>query len=309
MSIVEQLATYGPTSSAAALSPAEASEYCRRLATTHYENFSVIGRLLPRELRRHVYHIYAYCRWADDLSDEIGDPARSLELLDWWERELRACYGSSTQEAARHPVFVALKETIREFAIPQQPFLDLLTAFRQDQRQTRYATFDELVGYCGGSADPVGRLVLYLGRCCDAERAALSDSICTGLQLANFWQDVSRDFAIGRIYIPQEDLARFGVAEAELTRAPASANLRKLLEFEVDRAEQWLRRGLPLVDLMPRGLAGDVWLFAHGGLKILAKIRRLDYDVVTRRPKVSKLDQALLLVGCLWRNRFGGSRA
>lgn len=309
MSIVEQLETYGPTSTAAVLSPAEASEYCRRLATTHYENFSVIGRLLPRELRRHVYHIYAYCRWADDLSDEIGDPARSLELLDWWERELRACYADTARPAVRHPVFVALEETIREFAIPPQPFLDLLTAFRQDQRQTRYGTFDELVGYCRGSADPVGRLVLYLGRCCDAERAALSDSICTGLQLANFWQDVRRDFAIGRVYIPQEDLARFGVSEEDLTRAPASAKLRALLKFEVDRAEDWLRRGLPLVDLMPRGLAGDVWLFAHGGLKILAKIRRLDYDVMSRRPKVSKLDQAVLLVGCLWRNRFGGSRA
>jgi len=305
MSIVEQLATLGPTSTAAAPSLAEASEYCRRLATTHYENFSVIGRLLPRELRRHVYRIYAYCRWADDLSDEVGDPVRSLELLEWWERELRACYAGE----ARHPVFVALAETIHEFAIPPEPFLALLAAFKQDQRQTRYETFDELVGYCRGSADPVGRLVLYLGRCCDDERAALSDLICTGLQLANFWQDVRRDFAIGRVYIPREDLERFAVTEAELTQAPASAGLRKLLKFEVDRAEEWLRRGLPLVERMPRAISGDVWLFAQGGLKILAKIRRLDYDVVSRRPKVSKLDQALLLVGCMWRNTFGGSRA
>jgi len=305
MSIVDQLATLGPASTAAVPSRAEASEYCRRLATTHYENFSVIGRLLPRALRRHVYHIYAYCRWADDLSDEVGDPERSLELLEWWERELRACYAGE----ARHPVFVALEGTIREFAIPPEPFLALLEAFKQDQRQTRYATFDELVGYCRGSADPVGRLVLYLGRCCDPERAALSDSICTGLQLANFWQDVCRDFAIGRVYIPQEDLLRFGVGEEELTQAPASKNLRALLKFEVDRAEEWLRRGLPLVELMPRSLSGDVWLFAQGGLKILTKIRRLDYDVVTSRPKVSKLDQALLLVGCMWRNAFGGSAA
>lgn len=303
MSIVEQLATYGPSGTAARPSPAEASEYCRRLATSHYENFSVIGWLLPRELRRHVYHIYAYCRWADDLSDEVGDPARSLELLAWWERELRACYAGD----ARHPVFVALEETIHEFAIPAEPFLELLRAFQQDQRKTRYETFDELVGYCRGSADPVGRLVLYLGRACDDERVALSDSICTGLQLANFWQDIVRDFAIGRVYIPQEDLDRFEVVEAELTHAPASVNLRRLLKFEVDRAEEWLQRGLPLVERMPRALAGDVWLFAQGGLKILAKIRRLDYDVVSRRPKVSKLDQLQLLLGCLWRNRFGAS--
>ncbi|MCE9604812.1 MAG: squalene synthase HpnC [Planctomycetia bacterium] len=303
--IVEQLATYGPGGTAGVPAPAEASEYCRRLATSHYENFSVVGRLLPRELRRHVYHIYAYCRWADDLSDEVGDPERSLALLAWWEEELRACYAGE----ARHPVFVALAATIREFEIPPDPFLDLLVAFRQDQRRTRYETFDELVGYCKNSADPVGRLVLYLGRACDDERAALSDSICTGLQLANFWQDVTRDFAIGRVYLPQEDLVRFGVVEQELTHSPASMNLRALLKFEVERAEAWLQRGLPLVDRMPRALAGDVWLFAQGGLKILAKIRRLDYDVVSRRPKVSKLDQLQLLVGCLWRNRFGGSKA
>jgi squalene synthase HpnC len=301
-SLLDELAAFGPAGTADAPSPDEARAYCARLATSHYENFSVASRLLPRELRPHFYNVYAYCRWADDLADETGDPARSLELLDWWQEQLDGCYAG----AARHPVFIALEETIREFSIPREPFARLLTAFRQDQTTPRYETFEQLLGYCRNSADPVGRLVLYLGRCHDDLRGDLSDAVCTGLQLANFWQDVARDRAKGRTYLPQEDLRRFGVDDADLDRMATTSVLRKLLEFEVDRADDYLRRGLPLVGLMPRGLSGDVWLFIQGGLRVLDKIRALDYDVLRVRPKVSKLDQIRLLVGCVWRNKFAG---
>ncbi|MGC3972679.1 MAG: squalene synthase HpnC [Pirellulales bacterium] len=305
-SLAAELPKYGPEGTAAPPSPAEAEAYCKRLATSHYENFVVAGVLVPRALRRHFYNVYAYCRWSDDLADEVGDAERSLQLLAWWEAELQACYAGQT----RHPVFTALRGTIDEFRIPPEPFLNLLAAFRQDQRQTRYASFDDLLGYCRNSADPVGRLVLYLARRHDAPLLPWSDAICTGLQLANFWQDVARDLAKGRIYLPQDDLARFGVAESELANSSASPAVRRLLEFEVERAEQLLRSGLPLVDAVPRELAGSIWMFAHGGLKILEKIRRQDFDVLARRPKVSKLDQFRLLAGCLWRNKLrgGGSR-
>lgn len=291
--LIDELARYGPNGTAAAPSPAEARAYCRRLATSHYENFTVVGILCPRALRQHFSNVYAYCRWADDLADETGDPERSAELLHWWGDELRACYAGDV----RHPVFTALAETIAEFDIPPEPLLDLLAAFEQDQTKTRYATFEELLGYCRNSADPVGRLVLYLGRAFDAERAALSDAVCTGLQLANFWQDVRRDRAKGRVYLPQESLQRFGVAEETLDAAAAAPAFRQLLRFEVDRAETLLRSGLPLIDRLPRNLAGSVWLFARGGLKILDKIRRLDYDVLARRPVVSKFDRLGLLIG------------
>jgi squalene synthase HpnC len=303
-SFLEDLDRFGPDRSAAAPSVATAEAYCRRLAETHYENFIVASRLLPRALRRHFYHVYAYCRWADDLADETGDRARSLKLLDWWERELDECYAGR----ARHPVFVALRATIDEFEIPSEPFRDLLTAFRQDQTTTWYATFDELLGYCRNSANPVGRLVLYLGRCHDERRGALSDAVCTGLQLANFWQDVARDRNKGRVYLPQDGMARYGVVDADLDRPHTTPELKYLLRFETSRAEEFLRRGLPLVDDLPRALACDIWLFVQGGLRILHKIRAIDYDVLARRPEVSKLDQARLLAGCVRRKFFGSRR-
>lgn len=293
----DELERYGPEAKVEPPTPQESRRYCQRLAESHYENFTVASRLLPRGLRQHVCNVYAYCRWADDLADEIGDPQRSLALLDWWEGQLDACYSGK----AVHPVFVALAETIREFDIPREPFGDLLTAFRQDQRTTRYETFDELLGYCRCSADPVGRLVLYLGRCCTPERARRSDSICTGLQLANFWQDVARDWARGRIYLPLADCRRFGFDEADFARQEADDRFRRLLAFEVDRAERHLLDGLPLAAEMPRGLRLPVALFAQGGLVTLKAIRRQDYDVWTRRPTVSKLDKLRLALGC-WRH-------
>ena len=257
--------------------------------------------LLPRRLRQHFFNVYAYCRWADDLGDETGDRQQSLALLQWWENQLHDCYAGRTT----HPVFVALIETIRQFDIPVDPFLDLLVAFRRDQQVTRYESFDQLLDYCRYSANPVGRLVLHLGQCCTANRARLADSICTGLQLANFWQDVARDFDIGRIYLPRDDCRRLGYTESDFAARRCNDAFRRLLAEEVTRAEQWLRRGLPLVDLVPRELRLDVALFAQGGLAVLDAIRRRGYDVWTYRPEVSKLNKVRLLAKCWWRLRGG----
>src|SRR5262245_5403791 len=195
------LARFGPTTRTRTVSLSEAQSYCARLARTHYENFAVATFLLPRRLQRPFHSVYAYCRWADDLADETGGGPRALELLRWWRHELLRCYDG----IARHPVMVALRPTIEKFRIPPQPFLDLLFAFEQDQLVKRYATYDQLLNYCRYSANPVGRLVLYLCGAYDEERAVLSDHVCTGLQLANFWQDVARDLGIGRVYLPEED--------------------------------------------------------------------------------------------------------
>ena len=301
-SFAAELELYGPKAvQPKGLSAAQSRRYCRQLARRHYENFTVASWLLPRRLKEHFYHVYAYCRWADDLADETGDPAASLTLLDWWEDQLRECYRGRT----RHPVFVALSETIDRFQIPAEPFADLLVAFRQDQRVTRYETFDDLLRYCRYSANPVGRLVLCLGRCHDAERAGPADAICTGLQLANFWQDVAADWDRGRIYLPRADRDRWGYDESMFTQRLANQPFRRLMAAEVDEAERWLRRGLPLVGMVPRELRLDVALFLHGGLAILEAIRRADYDVWSRRPVVSKPAKLRLLARCCWQLRRG----
>jgi len=278
-----------------------AQKYCRRLARRHYENFTVASLLLPRHLRQHFYNVYAYCRWADDLADETGDPQRGLALLDWWEQELRECYQGHSQ----HPVFVALEDTIRQFAIPVDPFVDLLVAFRQDQRVARYESLDQLLDYCRYSANPVGRLVLYLGRCHDPERARLADSICTGLQLANFLQDVALDWERGRVYLPQTHCRQFGYDESMFARRECNEPFRRLLAAEAAEAEGWLRRGQPLVPLVPEELRLDVALFIHGGLALVEAIRRNQYDVWSRRPVLSKLEKLRIVARCWWRLRRG----
>ena len=262
----------------------EARAYCQRLARSHYENFSVATWFLPRRLRPHFHSVYAYCRISDDLGDEVGDPQHALQLLDIWEGELDACYAGHP----RHPVFVALAETVRACDIPRQTFADLLTAFRQDQRVTRYQTFQDVLGYCRYSANPVGHLVLYTCGYRDAERQQLSDYTCTALQLANFWQDVAVDYAKGRIYLPLEDLRRFGSSEAEIAARRATPQFLELMRFEVQRAREWFHKGLPLAQKVDRDLAIDIELFSRGGLAILDAIERQDYDVLARRPVISK---------------------
>jgi squalene synthase HpnC len=283
--VVEHLARWGPEAPPSPIIPrAAAEEYCRRLALGHYENFPVVTWALPRSLRQHFYNVYAFCRWADDLGDEIGDPDRSLALLAWWRRELQACYADSP----RHPVFVALLSTIRRFEIPQGPFADLISAFEQDQRVREYETFAQLHDYCRRSADPVGRIVLRLCECSRAETVAWSDSICTGLQLANFWQDVARDRDIGRTYLPREDRQRFCYTVGDLEARKTNDAFLSLMQFEVARARGFLEAGRPLVGAMPGRLQVDIDLFIRGGLQVLREIERIGYRVWERRPVVSK---------------------
>jgi len=275
---------------------AEAREYCRRLARTHYENFSVASWFLPERLRQDFFNVYAYCRISDDLGDEVGDADASLQLLDQWEAELDACYAGSP----RHPVFVALAETVRKCEIPKQTFVDLLTAFRQDQRVSRYSTFEDVIAYCRYSANPVGHLVLYVCGYRDAERQALSDFTCTALQLANFWQDVSPDYARGRIYLPLEGLSRFGVTEDDIAVQRNTAAFCDMMRFEVERAHDWFRQGLPLIEKVDRELALDIELFSRGGQEILNAIEAQGYNVLGRRPAISKSRKLALVARVAW---------
>jgi squalene synthase HpnC len=277
----------------------EARAWCRRLAETHYENFHVASWFLPERLRPHFHAIYAYCRVSDDLGDEVGDPEASLALLDLWRHELDACY----QGVARHPVFVALGETIRACDIPKEPFADLLVAFRQDQTVTRFATKADVLGYCRCSANPVGRIVLYACGYRDPERFALSDQTCSALQLANFWQDVRVDYAKNRVYFPGEDMARFGVTEEMIAAARFTPQFRDLMRHEVAFARDLFQAGLPLMNMVDRQLALDLDLFSRGGLEILRAIERQDYNVLRARPAISKTRKAALLLRAL-ANRF-----
>ena len=278
-------------------SVAEAEVYCATLARTHYENFPVVSWLLPGRLHQHFYNVYAFCRWADDLGDEVGDPALALELLNWWRGELSDCYAGRV----RHPVFVALQQTIQQFTIPTEPFTDLISAFEQDQTVREYETFDQLLDYCRRSANPVGRLVLRLGECDTPQNVAWSDSICTGLQLANFWQDVARDAAIGRTYLPQEDRHRYGVTDEILRLRRSTPEFTTLMRFEVDRTREFLQAGRPLVGAVPSWLQVEIDLFLHGGLQIIREIETIRYRVWEVRPRVSKWAIARLFVRSLIR--------
>lgn len=262
----------------------QARAWCRELAESHYENFHVASWFLPRALRPHFHAIYAYCRVSDDLGDEVPETAQALALLDMWGRELDACY----EGRARHPVFVALAETIRVCSIPKDPFADLLVAFRRDQTITRHATKDALLDYCRYSANPVGRLVLYACGYADEERFRLSDATCSALQLANFWQDVRVDYAKDRIYLPQDDMQRFGVTEQTIAGGVATPEFRALLHHEVDYARSLFHEGLSLVGKVGRELALDLDLFSRGGLEILNAIERRNFDVLSERPAISR---------------------
>jgi squalene synthase HpnC len=275
---------------------AEAEQYTRWLATHHYENFHVVSFLLPKRLHQDFYNVYAFCRWSDDLGDEIGDPAESLRLLGWWRGELEAMYAGAVQ----HPVFVALEGTARKYDLPQQLFADLISAFEQDQRVTRYANWDELFGYCRCSANPVGRLVLRLCSYADAERDRMSDATCTALQLANFWQDVTVDLEKDRVYLPLDVLAAHGYTVADLEAGTFNPAFQAVMRDAVEVARKLFLEGLPLVKTVDRRLAFDLELFSRGGMRVLEKIEQQDYNVLVRRPAISKFERVQLLVGSLW---------
>ena len=279
---------------------AEAYERCERLARTHYENFTVGSWLLPGGKRSHFYAIYAFCRFVDDLGDEFeGD---RLRALDYWEEELEACFSGTPT----HPYMVAVQDTIRSFDIPREPFLRLIEANKMDQTTKRYATYADLEHYCRHSANPVGHLVLYVCGYRDEERQRLSDFTCTALQLANFWQDVARDYAMGRIYIPREDMERFGYTEEQLAQGVVTDGFRRLIAFEVGRARELFHRGLPLVDRVAGALKLDIALFSKGGLSVLDSIERQDCDVLSRRPVVGRATKLRLLISTLLKLKLLG---
>jgi squalene synthase HpnC len=283
----------------------DAQRYTRWLATHHYENFNVVSWLLPRRLHQHFYNIYAYCRWSDDLGDEIPDPARALRLLDAWEDELRLIYEPGSGPS--HPVLIALRETIRGKDIPLRPFSDLLRAFRQDQTVHRYVTWDEVLDYCVYSANPVGRLVLYLCDSRDPERQRLSDFTCTALQLANFWQDVSRDLQKGRLYIPLDALSAHRLTEADIFERRFDGRYVSLMRWLIARTRELFAAGLPLRELVDNELRVDIELFSRGGLAVLDAIESSGYNTLHRRPALSKAKELRLLGGALLRKMFAGA--
>src|SRR5271157_2304832 len=284
LSLMEKLPANG-------CSPDAAQRYTRWLATHHYENFKVVSWLLPKELHQHFYNVYAYCRWADDLGDEIPSKERALQLLDWWERELDVC----CEGRPAHPVFVALRETVVAKDIPKQPFADLLKAFRQDQVVKRYGTWEAVLDYCVYSANPVGRLVLYLCGYRDEQRQKLSDATCTALQLANFWQDVSRDLEKGRIYIPLDVAALHGVSEHDIVTRRFHQGYVHLIQDLICRTRELFVAGAPLPKLVDGRLSVDLDMFSRGGLAILDAIEAQGYDTLHHRPVVTKSKQLRLL--------------
>ncbi len=281
-------------------SVAEAELYTRWLATHHYENFHVVSFLLPAKLHQDFYNVYAFCRWADDLGDEIGDHTESLRLLDWWRGELAGMY----QGRAEHPVFVALRETVVRRGIPEEPFADLIRAFVQDQTVTRYRGWDDLLEYCRYSANPVGRLVLYVCGYSDASRQSLSDCTCSALQLANFWQDVTIDALKDRVYLPLGVLERHGCPVEVIFERRFTPQLRDAMREAVEKARALFLEGLPLATMLDRRLAIDIDLFSRGGMCVLDKIARQDYNVLAARPAISRLERVGLLLASVARMAF-----
>jgi squalene synthase HpnC len=282
---------------AARPSLAEAQAWCKRLATTHYENFHVATVFLPAALRPHFESVYAFCRTSDDLGDEVADTATATRLLAVWRAMLHECF--ARPEMSRHPVFVALQPTIVGCALPVGPFEDLISAFEQDQVYTEHASLGTLEEYSRYSANPVGRLVLLVSGYRDEALMGLSDEICTALQLANFYQDIVEDRGRGRRYIPADAMERFGVSDAQLVERRFDGHVRAMMEFLVGDARARLRRGERLVGLVDRDLAATLRLFVQGGYAILDAIAAQGYDTLKARPKVTKAVKLRLLGGAL----------
>ena len=269
----------------------EASAYTRSLTKSHYENFTVGSLLLPKDKLQHVSNLYAYCRTVDDFGDEAKGDRR--HLLDQWRDDLESCYTGGTPT---HPVMVALQHTIRRYRIPREPFLKLIEANRMDQEVTRHPTFENLLYYCDHSANPCGRLFLYVFDYRDKERQHLADFTCTALQLTNFWQDVNRDWMKGRVYLPLEDLQAYGVTEDQIARRAFDDNFRRLMAFQVERTRRIFRQGAQLLNHLEGHARIDVALFTRGGMAVLDAIEKQDYNVLACRPSLSRFKKAWLLL-------------
>ena len=285
------------------LSAAEA--FCRDVARRHSENFTVATRLVPARLRQHLANVYAFARWSDDLVDEAVDPAAAAAELAAWRGGLEECFAGRPT----HPVFIALADTVRDTGLTIEPFSDLLDAFGEDRRfdeagtLVRYPDRAALAGYCRRSADPVGRIVLALEGCRDATLVAMSDSICTALQLVNFWQDVRRDRVAGRVYLPRSDMESRGVTEAMLDAPSASPQLVALLRDEVAWARGLFAAGAPLPQLAPPALRPAIEMFLAGGLAVADAIERVGFDTLSRRPTVGTWKKLRLAARAWWRLR------
>jgi squalene synthase HpnC len=299
--VISQLERFGPDR-CERLSYEQASHYAQGLVKAQYENFSVVSWLLPRRLHVDFAHVYAFCRWADDLGDETGDRDRSTELLTWWRQELAACCGGEP----RHPVYVALAQTMKRYEIPAKPFEDLIDAFEQDQRVSRYATWEQVLDYCTRSADPVGRLVLYLCGHRDEQRQRLSDATCTALQLVNFWQDVRRDIIErDRIYIPADMLGRHGLTHEDLVAHVRGTQMmtgeqmtacRAAVGELIERTWPLFRKGHGLWPLLERDIRLAIRLFSMGGEAVMRRIERMGYNTIQTRPRLSKATKARLML-------------
>ena len=282
----------------------EAKAWCHQLTTTHYENFHVATLFLPARVKPHFESLYAYCRVSDDLGDEVADPETALRLLNEWGALLDECYDAP--ERSRHPVFVALREALVACELPRHLFHDLLAAFKLDQTKTRFASTAELEAYSHDSANPVGRLVLWICGYREEPVALLSDKVCTALQLANFWQDVVEDWERGRRYLPADLMARFGVTDEQVAARRFDAKFRALMEHLVTETQSMLREGAVIRGQVDRVLATTLGLFCQGGEAILDAIAAQGYETVTRRPEVSKSKKARLLAGAVWGKMVGG---
>jgi len=276
---------------------ADAQAWCKHLATTHYENFHVATFFLPAALRPHFHSVYAFCRTSDDLGDEVADTATATRLLAQWRAMLHQCFAEP--ELSRHPVYVALQPTIAASSLPMEPFDDLISAFEQDQSHTHHESLESLEAYSRYSANPVGRLVLLVSGYRSEELFQLSDDICTGLQLANFYQDVVEDDARGRRYIPADAMQRFGVTDEQIHERRFDAEFRVMMQFLVDDARARLTRGHRIVSMVDRDLAATLSLFVKGGHAILDAIAAQGYDTLRARPVVTKEAKLRLLGGAL----------
>ncbi|HSZ13591.1 MAG TPA: squalene synthase HpnC [Solirubrobacteraceae bacterium] len=288
------------------------------MARARTENFSVASRVLPRRERAHLLAVYGFARLVDELGDapagarsDADAAASRLAALDWLERELDAAFrgeaasspASSPEGEGEHPLLVRLGETVRACSLPREPFARLIEANRVDQRVSRYETWAQLREYCALSADPVGEIVLGVFGLATHERVALSDSICTALQLTEHCQDVAEDFARGRVYLPAEDMRRFGVGEAELADAHASAPLRELLAFEAARARRLFDEGAPLIAQLKGRPRVAVAAFLAGGRAALDAIERARYDVLAGPPRAGTGRRLVALAGTLRASR------
>lgn len=267
----------------------DAYEVCRDISIGHYENFTVVSRLMPAEKRKYIYALYAYSRYTDDLGDELEEG--NLEALDTWEKDLMRVFQG---EEPKNAILMALQDTVRSHSLTAEPFRKLIEANRMDQLNKSYGTYEDLLEYCDHSANPVGRVFLGIFGYNDERRNNLSDKTCTGLQLTNFWQDVNRDEKMGRVYLPEEDMKQFGYSRKMLEDRIYNEEFVELMKLEVSRARNLLEEGLELVPLLDSRIKMDVRLFNQGGLSILDKIEEEEYDVLHKRPTLSRGEKVWL---------------